>query len=82
MSPEGYISNTYGPKTDVWAFGVMLYELVEGHAPCQDCRTEAELKQRLLKQIDHSSFQSSISDDLKNLIIGCLAISPTSRISL
>ena len=29
MSPEGYISNVYGPKTDVWAFGVLLYELIE-----------------------------------------------------
>jgi len=25
MSPEGFIHNIYGPKTDVWAFGVMIY---------------------------------------------------------
>jgi serine/threonine protein kinase len=25
MSPEGFINNIYGPKTDVWAFGVMIY---------------------------------------------------------
>lgn len=25
MSPEGLINNNYGPKTDVWSFGVMLY---------------------------------------------------------
>ncbi len=41
MSPEGYINNVYGPKTDIWAFGVLLYELVEGKTPCFDCRTEA-----------------------------------------
>lgn len=25
MSPEGLINNVYGPKTDVWAFGVFIY---------------------------------------------------------
>lgn len=25
MSPEGLINNMYGPKTDVWAFGVFIY---------------------------------------------------------
>ena len=24
MSPEGYIDNIYGPKTDVWSFGIMI----------------------------------------------------------
>lgn len=30
MSPEGLIHNIYGPKTDIWAFGVLLYELLHG----------------------------------------------------
>lgn len=25
MSPEGFVNNIYGPKTDVWAFGVLIY---------------------------------------------------------
>lgn len=25
MSPEGYIDNVYGPKTDIWAFGILIY---------------------------------------------------------
>ena len=27
MAPEGILQNMYGPKTDVWAFGVLTYEL-------------------------------------------------------
>jgi len=30
MSPEGFIENIYGPKTDIWAFGVLIYELLHG----------------------------------------------------
>ena len=33
MSPEGLCDNIYGPKTDVWAFGLVLYELLHGNAP-------------------------------------------------
>lgn len=25
MSPEGLLLQEYGPKTEVWAFGVMIY---------------------------------------------------------
>lgn len=25
MSPEGLLNNSYGPKTDVWALGIMIY---------------------------------------------------------
>ena len=30
MSPEGLIHNVYGPKTDIWSFGVLIYELLHG----------------------------------------------------
>lgn len=47
MSPEGYIENKYGPKTDVWAFGILLYELISGKTPFYDCKSEVELKKKM-----------------------------------
>lgn len=44
MSPEGIHSNLYGAKTDVWALGVMIYELYHGTTPFSHCMTELSLK--------------------------------------
>lgn len=30
MSPEGLLLHEYGPKTDVWALGVTIYEMLHG----------------------------------------------------
>lgn len=39
MSPQGLINNIYGPKTDVWAFGMLIYELLHGKTPFSHCKT-------------------------------------------
>jgi serine/threonine protein kinase len=39
MSPEGLINNFYGPKTDVWSFGILIYELLHGVTPLASCKT-------------------------------------------
>ena len=40
MSPEGFLTNTYGPKTDIWSFGIMIYELYHNKTPFSRCATE------------------------------------------
>jgi serine/threonine protein kinase len=37
MSPEGMIDHMYGMKTDVWAFGVIIFELLHGKTPFSYC---------------------------------------------
>jgi serine/threonine protein kinase len=48
MSPEGLIYNLYGPKTDVWSFGILIYELIHGTTPLASCKTEDELRKKIL----------------------------------
>lgn len=40
MTPETIINNEYGPKTDVWAFGALIYELICGRAPLTGVKTQ------------------------------------------
>jgi serine/threonine protein kinase len=51
MSPEGLLSNHYGSKTDVWAFGVVLFELVHGKQPLLACKSDDELRSAVGKNI-------------------------------
>lgn len=56
MSPEGLVSNHYGPKTDVWAFGVVLYELVHGKQPLLACKSDKELRSAIGRNIRDEQF--------------------------
>jgi serine/threonine protein kinase len=39
MSPEAILEQKYGPKTDIWSFGVIIHELIFGYAPLTSCKT-------------------------------------------
>ena len=82
MSPEGIIDNIYGCKTDVWAFGILLYELFHGKTPFGHCKTQQELKSSILKPLNESIFTSKLSRSLKELILSCLEINVGYRISM
>ncbi len=76
MSPEGLINNLYGPKTDVWAFGILLYELLHGVAPLATCKSEEELKRKVMEP---PIFTIDCSQDLKELILSCLTVQEKER---
>jgi serine/threonine protein kinase len=39
MSPECVKHNVYGPKSDVWAFGIFIYEILHGKTPYTHCKS-------------------------------------------
>ncbi|EDQ84784.1 uncharacterized protein MONBRDRAFT_34550 [Monosiga brevicollis MX1] len=44
MAPEVLREEDYDYKADIWSMGVMLYEMVRGHKPCQAAQHLKELK--------------------------------------
>lgn len=65
MSPEGLLNNVYGPKTDVWAYGIFIYELLHGKTPYSRCNSESDLKREIQIPIQYTSMKNTLSFDLR-----------------
>lgn len=82
MAPEGLLESVYGPKSDVWAFGVLLFEMLHGDPPLGFCNAEHELKMHITKPINQRAFKATIPQDLRDLITKCLEVDMRRRISM
>jgi serine/threonine protein kinase len=65
MSPESLTKYEYSSKSDVWSFGILLYELTYNDTPLSKCKSEEELREKVFQPI---RFCSNINPDLKELI--------------
>lgn len=82
MSPEGFTNCTYGPKTDVWAFGILIYQLLHGDTPFSQCIQEKDLISQLSIPFDRSKIKVTIGPDLREVILKCLEIDESKRITI
>jgi serine/threonine-protein kinase len=75
MSPEQLLGNTVDARSDIWSFGVVLYEMTAGQLPFRG-KTVAETADFIL----HSPVgQVPSSSGLQAIIEHCLAKDPTQR---
>ncbi len=79
MAPEMLFGTSYDYHVDVWALGVLLYELVHGHAPFRG-ESVSEVKQSMLQGTYELS--DGLSEGLKELITNILKFDPKERMSL
>jgi serine/threonine-protein kinase len=82
MAPEQFVTGQSSVQSDVWALGVILYELVSGRHPF--VRPEAEDFQaiRAIQFSDPPDLSESvagISVELKSVITACLEKNPATR---
>jgi len=82
MAPEQFVTGHSSVQSDVWALGVILYELASGHHPF--ARPDAEDSQAIraiqfLEPEDLSAIIPEISPELKSVIVACLEKNPGSR---
>jgi eukaryotic-like serine/threonine-protein kinase len=82
MAPEQFVTGQSSVQSDVWALGVILYELVSGRHPF--VRPDAEDFQaiRAIQYTDPADLGSivpDISPELKSVIASCLEKNPGAR---
>ena len=83
MSPEQALGQKLDKPSDIFAFGLMLFEMLTGHKPHQ-ADTVAELMMlrisKKLPELLDMNPKSGISPEIDILIQGCTRIQPDSRI--
>jgi serine/threonine protein kinase len=77
MSPEICKAEQYGPHSDIWALGCIIYELC-AKAPPFNAKTHFELIQKI-KLGRYPEIPSCYSAELRKVIASCLQTFPTSR---
>ncbi|UQU66916.1 serine/threonine protein kinase [Couchioplanes caeruleus] len=76
MAPEAFHSSSTSPAADVYALGVLLYEMVSGRPP-YDSDTVTELMQ--LHLVGNPGRRAGVPDALWTVITGCLEQKPRLR---
>jgi serine/threonine protein kinase len=78
MAPELLRGGASTPRTDVYALGVLLYELVCGRRPYL-AETQEELLERIAKQTFRRPSALAVSPALEEVILHCLKADPDMR---
>jgi serine/threonine-protein kinase len=83
IAPEivcGSLRPGEGPQVDLYAVGVLAFELLTGHAPFEDERPEDVLDAHVVRRPpDVRSLRSDVPDDLARLVDELLEKSPVDR---
>ena len=78
MSPQILKSLNYTYKADIWALGMIYYELLNGRTPWYG-RTQYELVTKIQEIPVKFNYKITISEKSKKFIKGCLEVNESSR---
>ena len=77
MSPEVLQGKPADPRSDLWAFGVVMYELLAGHRPFEG-RTLFELSSGIVHDAA-PPLPANVPAELRSIVDRCLAKRPEAR---
>ena len=79
MCPEMILNGSHNHTLDVWCLGILLYELLHGHAPFRG-NSYNTISERILK--GKIRFKQGLPEDTRNLILWLLQREANDRIPL
>lgn len=79
MAPEIWESSTYTAKSDVYAYGFTVYEIITNEIPFKDYRGIYQVIHDVVDLKKRPEFQESIPQYYKQLIAECWAHDPADR---
>jgi eukaryotic-like serine/threonine-protein kinase len=82
MAPEQAASRDVGPAADVYAVGVMLYEILTGRLPIDGTQLQILLEKQTREPTPPSSIVAGVPEDLNALCMKMLRFEPSHRPSL
>jgi serine/threonine protein kinase len=82
LSPEMILRQPYNHSVDIWAVGILIYELIAGYPPFYNMGSSQGDHQRVYEAILHAQIQypSHFSQEVKELISSMLVKNPLSRL--
>jgi serine/threonine-protein kinase len=80
MSPEQAKGKSVDKRADIWAFGVVVYEMLTGKAMFSGETASETMAQVMLKDPDWNALPSNTSTRLPDLLRRCLIKDPRNRI--
>jgi serine/threonine protein kinase len=80
MAPEQLRNAVSEPRTDIWALGVLLYEMVTRRLPFES-QNFGEIYEQISKStpVSPTNINPSVPRELENIIFRCLKKKPTER---
>lgn len=84
MPPEMLDKKPYDQKRDVWACGLILYQLVVGSHPFQEAQDIFDLKEKIavFNVRQDAALPADVDSDCQDLLSQMLLLNPTDRISV
>ena len=81
MAPEQARGKVVDKRADIWAFGVVLYEMLTGHRAIAGEETSDVLAAVLRQDVDWSTLPSGTPPAIRRLLRRCLEKDPRKRLS-